>query len=354
MNVYVSGRRQELRRACRLIEKLVVDLGLQRRAFESIATSLKDSNIYQMCRSELHRADLFVGVYGHNYGWIPDKDRFGPATADGQRSILHMEYHWALERGIPMLLFWLADVDDEGNPVPYAEEHDETDPERIEKLEAFRREVYGNQFVYHFHSLENLRKQAGGALVRMIHHTLFEADPLDQLVFVSHSSMDDAFADDLCDRLLAVGLHGWVEHQHILPGADWDAALESALHASDALLVVITPDANRSLVVKAEWSYFAQSGKKIYPILLKGNEIPFRLRLLQYSDFRGDVEAAYARLLRAIGVMGDSAVEPQTVTVPPPALATAERAALDGLPVDDPLPDGRDESLLAPEQIEEG
>ncbi|MBN1965883.1 MAG: TIR domain-containing protein [Anaerolineae bacterium] len=304
MNVYVSGRRQEMRRACRLIEKLVVDLGLQRRDFESIATSLKDSSIYWMCRSELQRADIFIGVYGHNYGWIPEKNTFGSETADGERSILHMEYHWALERQIPMLLFWLSEEDDDGEPVEYPEEFRETDPVRAEKFECFRREIHSNQFVYYFHSLENLRKQAGGALVRMIHRIMFDAEPLDQLVFVSHSSHDDAFADELCERLLAVGLHGWVEHQHILPGADWDAALESALHASDALVVSITPEANRSLVVKAEWSYFAQSGKKIYPILFKGSEIPFRLRLLQYSDFRGDREVAYARLLRAIGVTG--------------------------------------------------
>src|SRR5690606_16946746 len=95
---------------------------------------------------------------------------------------------------------------------------------------------------------------------------------------------------------------------HIFPGSDWDTVLESALNAADSLIIVITPDSNRSLVVKAEWSYFGESGKKIFPVLLKDAEIPFRLRVLQYTDFRLGSKKAFPQLLDAVSVPNTNVV----------------------------------------------
>ena len=177
----------------------------------------------------------------------------------------------------------------------------EQEEERKLKLTQFKDEIRRSKYVYEFRSLDNLRRLVGVALVKTVHAMLF-GGKVDQLVFISHSTKDDAFVDLLTAKLHGCGVQTWVDHHNILPGADWDTALESALHASDALIVVLTPPSNRSIVVKAEWSYFGESGKKIYPILLGNTGIPFRLRVLQYTDFQTDPVKAFRRLKDALGV----------------------------------------------------
>jgi hypothetical protein len=257
---------------------------------------------YHLCYEEIQQADIFVGVYAFRYGWIPDKDHYGPDTCDGSISFVQMEYRWALERKIPMLIYFMDEVDRDGNRLDLPPEGLEKDPERRAKLDAFKQEMLRAQFVTRFHSLGHLRKWVSAGLSKVVHQKILGERRLDEIVFISHSSKDDAFVDQLTARLQAAGLQPWVDHLHILPGADWDTALESALHAANSLIVVLTPDSNKSLIVKAEWSYFGESGKKIYPILLKETEVPFRLRVLQVTDFRSDPRAAFNRLLETYGI----------------------------------------------------
>ncbi len=301
LNVYISATSRGLLREREVITELVTGIGLRTWDFESVAAASPDSSIYQLCYNEMLRADIFIGIYAHYYGWIPEKDRFGEGTPDGNRSFIHMEYHWALERKIPMLLFFLARVDKEGNDIIVPDNEREQEEERKLKLTQFKDEIRRSKYVYEFRSLDNLRRLVGVALVKTVHAMLF-GGKVDQLVFISHSTKDDAFVDLLTAKLHGCGVQTWVDHHNILPGADWDTALESALHASDALIVVLTPPSNRSIVVKAEWSYFGESGKKIYPILLGNTGIPFRLRVLQYTDFQTDPVKAFRRLKDALGV----------------------------------------------------
>ena len=46
------------------------------------------------------RADIYVGVFAHRYGYVPP---------DGDISVTQMEYERAVERGIPRLIFMMAD-----------------------------------------------------------------------------------------------------------------------------------------------------------------------------------------------------------------------------------------------------
>lgn len=301
LNVYISATSRGLLREREVITDLVTGIGLRTWDFESIAAASPESSIYQLCYNEMMRADIFIGIYAHYYGWIPEKDRFGVDTSDGERSLIHMEYQWALERKIPMLLFFLARYDKEGKEILVPDNEREQDDERQLKLNHFKDEIRRAKYVYEFRSTDNLRRLVGVALVKTVHAMLF-GGKVDQLVFISHSTKDDAFVDQLAERLHCCGVTTWIDHHNILPGADWDTALESALHASDALIVVLTPASNRSIVVKAEWSYFGESGKKIYPLLLGNTGIPFRLRVLQYTDFQTDPVKAFRRLKDALGV----------------------------------------------------
>ena len=60
-----------------------------------------DTRPVDACLALVDRADIYVGIFGFRYGYIPD----------GQtKSVTHLEYELALERGIPILAF-LIDPD---------------------------------------------------------------------------------------------------------------------------------------------------------------------------------------------------------------------------------------------------
>jgi tetratricopeptide (TPR) repeat protein len=73
------------------------------------------------CKAKVDEADLFLGLYAHRYGYVPDGSKV---------SITEMEYDWARERGLPVYLFvvdpdvlWLPSKIDKG-----------ADSERLERF----------------------------------------------------------------------------------------------------------------------------------------------------------------------------------------------------------------------------
>ncbi len=119
-------------------------------------------------------------------------------------------------------------------------------------------------------------------------------------LFISHSSENDAFVTGLAAKLREAGHMAWVDHEDIKPGEDWDASVSAALEATDAMILVMTPRAMRSQNVKVEWSYFLDFNKPIYPVLIELCKTPFRLRLLQHSDFTKNEAQATKRLLETL------------------------------------------------------
>jgi hypothetical protein len=60
----------------------------------------------EVCREKVYEAELYLGIFAHRYGWIPDGHDI---------SITEMEYNWAMEKGIPALIF-IAEKDFPWNP----------------------------------------------------------------------------------------------------------------------------------------------------------------------------------------------------------------------------------------------
>jgi WD40 repeat protein len=120
------------------------------------------------------------------------------------------------------------------------------------------------------------------------------------MIFISHSSQNDAFVTRLASDLRAETLPTWVDHEDILPSQDWDAEVQAALETARAMILVLTPASVGSTNVKVEWSFFLELGKPIYPVLLEECEIPFRLRLVQYVNFTAGGDDALAKLIAAL------------------------------------------------------
>lgn len=104
-------------------------------------------------------------------------------------------------------------------------------------------------------------------------------------VFVSYSRQDQAFVFRLADDLAAKGIDVWLDQRKIEVGTIWSAAIESALEASSAMIVVLSSSSVESPHVADEVHYYLDEGKPIVPILVDTCRVPYRLRRIQHITF---------------------------------------------------------------------
>jgi len=112
--------------------------------------------------------------------------------------------------------------------------------------------------------------------------------------FFSYAREDSEFALRLVKDLRAAGADVWLDQLDIGPGQRWDSAVENALRACPRHVTILSPGAVNSQNVMDEVSYALEERKQVIPLLYRDCTVPFRLRRLQYIDFRTD----YARGLR--------------------------------------------------------
>jgi hypothetical protein len=118
--------------------------------------------------------------------------------------------------------------------------------------------------------------------------------------FFSYARADSEFVLKLAEDLRSNGTNVWLDRLDIPGGARWDRAVEEALHACPGLLVVLSPASVASNNVMDEVSFALETDKRIVPILFKDCPIPFRLKRLQYIDFRAGYDDGFARLVQAL------------------------------------------------------
>lgn len=121
-----------------------------------------------------------------------------------------------------------------------------------------------------------------------------------ELAFFSYAREDSTFALKLAKDLKAAGLSIWIDQLDINPGQRWDRTVEEALASCPRMLVVLSPASVASNNVMDEVSYSLEEGKIVIPILHKDCKIPFRLRRVQYADFRTQYEAGITDLVSTL------------------------------------------------------
>ena len=104
--------------------------------------------------------------------------------------------------------------------------------------------------------------------------------------FVSYSREDLEFALRLAKDLKAKGAKVWMDKLDIRPGQRWEAEVETALDGCLRMLVILSPASIASKNVLAEAGFAIDEGKEVIPVLYRDCKVPFRLRPLQYADFR--------------------------------------------------------------------
>src|SRR2546422_4749770 len=74
-------------------------------------------------------------------------------------------------------------------------------------------------------------------------------------VFISYAQPDEKLAEKIGDSLRQAGLTVWDYRRDILPGDLWSEKASQALRDSDAMVVLLTPEAARSKQVRSEIDY---------------------------------------------------------------------------------------------------
>jgi len=123
-------------------------------------------------------------------------------------------------------------------------------------------------------------------------------------VFMSYSRKDEAVMRRVVAFLRKQGINVWVDNEKLIPGTPiWETEIEKAITNAGAVVVLLSPDSKNSPWVRREISYAEDNDKRIFPILVEGNErdtIPIRLTNHQRIDIRTNEEVGLNSLATAL------------------------------------------------------
>ena len=103
----------------------------------------------------------------------------------------------------------------------------------------------------------------------MVDHIAGETSPR---VFISYARADgELFANELRQLLEEQNIPLWQDRTNMEGGRDWWLQIVEALNTVEFMVVVMTPAALSSPIVRQEWRYARQQGVCIYPIKATSN-----------------------------------------------------------------------------------
>ncbi|VGO11886.1 hypothetical protein PDESU_00434 [Pontiella desulfatans] len=106
--------------------------------------------------------------------------------------------------------------------------------------------------------------------------------------FISYSSKNTSDAEALCRLLEDRGIPCWMAPRNILPGDDYGEAISKALAEVDALVLLLTENANHSTWVAKEVESGLSNDKRIIPVSLGGvkpsGKLKFYLGAIQWKS----------------------------------------------------------------------
>jgi len=129
-----------------------------------------------------------------------------------------------------------------------------------------------------------------------------------QETFLSHSSRDREFANQLAETLRRHGVPVWYSQTDIVGAQNWHDEIGAALKRADWFLIVFSADSVKSMWVKREVQFALQQNHlehRIIPLVLASCEhekLSWTLSLFQMVDFTKSFEAGCRDLLRIWGI----------------------------------------------------
>jgi hypothetical protein len=171
INVFISSTSKDLTRYRAKVKEAVLRAGAFPIAMEEFTAT--ERNALQLCYDEVQHAEVFIGIYAHRYGYAPGTDATYTTTAnkvrpgDGVTGITHLEYLWAMERKLPMLLYVVSDKGEDGEELawPLSQVEDEPGKSRLKGLKSL---IMGKHVVGFFYSPDHLAAQVSSVLPKIL------------------------------------------------------------------------------------------------------------------------------------------------------------------------------------------
>ena len=150
-------------------------------------------------------------------------------------------------------------------------------------------------------------------------------------IFVSYDREDTDFSEVVQVKLHKAGYEIFMDQEQLNAGDNWREKIDQAIRYSQALIVIMTPEATVSPYVNYEWAFALGAGVTVIPLELRATEFHPRLDVLQRLDFTGK-SRPWEKLLHELEKAGTAST---VTTIPvseiaPPAVKRAV-AALDNL-----------------------
>jgi hypothetical protein len=265
--VFISSRIHEVREFREAAVRAILEAGMEPLYFDSTDPEkrwpLKPgvSVILQLLEA-VKTADVFLGLYGEtlNTNWTPE---------GYTKHSMELEYETAQAAHLPCLCY----------VAPSGVEFDED-------MTRFRKEIM--QIAVEFLSTpEELYKDL-----------FLKLQQLKARIFISYSSKDQQFVDQLYLKLKQSGHPVWLNTESIPKGEHWYDEMSNGLRDTDFLILVVSEDAIASQWVTEEWKTFLKMQKKIVPVLLRECKVPTAIKKLEMV--KASDENWYYKLLKAI------------------------------------------------------
>jgi HEAT repeat protein len=137
-------------------------------------------------------------------------------------------------------------------------------------------------------------------------------------IFISYKHQERvvSFVQKLKEELEHADFDVWVDSELLRPGQDWKKEIDSAIKASIALVVIMTPDAFKSQYVTYEWAFAIGRGMEVIPLIFENTELHPRLNDIQFIDFTNHFDPPWKRLIERL-VEIETGVSSKDREIPP-------------------------------------
>lgn len=139
-------------------------------------------------------------------------------------------------------------------------------------------------------------------------------------IFISYNRKSEVITKTLIDDMQELGYTIWFDHE-ISGGQQWWDKILAKIRECDVFLFVTDQESLNSTACKREYSYAADLGKSILPVLVSEevhvNLLPPELSAIQFVDYRTYDTRAVLRLARALGSLPSSKPLPDPLPAPP-------------------------------------
>lgn len=122
------------------------------------------------------------------------------------------------------------------------------------------------------------------------------------MIYLAYTKEDAVFVIRLAEDLTATGIDLWVDVNEIGVTADWSAAQQAAIEASEGVIVVVSPEAVKREHMRREIDQAARSQKPLYLAVARRSPWQVWFEGLPFADFTGDYDSGLNDLL--INLMG--------------------------------------------------